>query len=1098
MLRTKNSKSDNSIYKFTVPNLLEIQRASYCWFLEKGLVDELEFFSAIKDYSNELQLNFITKFYTIKQPRYTLNETKRRDTTYSIRVFIRARLTHLEKGKWHEKRVFVGEIPLMTNNGTFIVNGIERVVINQIIRSPGIYFKAERDKEGAKIASANIISNRGSWIRFESGADQLVTVHIDKAKKFSAYLLFRALGLKDKEISTRIDSLQAYNVLIASGIDEDYKKLTKDECLLKIHTTLRPDEQATVNGCRQLIYTKLFDPKRYDLGKVGRLKMNERLNLDKEQSVYVLTPNDLLVIVNQLINFRDSSLVSDDIDHLGNRRIRSVGELLVNQVRVGLTRLERIVRDRMIMCEPKQLRVRTLVNPKPLAASIREFFGSNPLSQFMDQTNPLAELTHKRRLSVLGPGGITRDRAGYLIRDIHPSQYGRICPIETPEGPNAGLIGSLATYGRINSYGFIETPFYKVKHGTVLKNLPPVYLDAHTEDKFHLAAGDVEVNSQNRIKRDQIPVRYQNEIIIVPSKKVDYIAVSPLQVVSLATSLIPFLEHDDANRALMGSNMQRQSVPLIYAEAPLVGTGLEAQIARDSGTTILSLTAGKVLYTNAGKIQTRDKKGNILTYILNKYQRSNQDTCMTQKVLVSANEKIYHGQVLADGTATEGGELAVGQNILIAYMPWEGYNYEDAFVINERLIYDDLHTSIHIEKFEIESRQTKLGVEEITRDLPNLSEQSVSQLDENGVVHIGSWVESDDILVGKLTPKEESECLPEGKLLRAIFGEKSRPVRNTSLKLPHGTCGRVLDIKIFSRSKHDDLPPGTNEIIKIYIAQIRKIHVGDKMAGRHGNKGIISKILPRQDMPYLPDGTPVDILLNPLGVPSRMNVGQIFESLLGLAAEHLHTRFKVIPFDEMHGIEASRGLVNKKLKQAAQIKPWLFSMHHPGKIILTDGQTGQAFDNPITVGRAYMLKLVHLVDDKIHARSTGPYSLVTQQPLGGRAQQGGQRVGEMEVWALEAFGAAYTLQELLTIKSDDMHGRNETLSAIVRGYPIPRPGIPESFKVLLRELQALCLDIAAYRCDTLFSANDQEVDLMAEPLENNSMQKLIQDIQDAY
>ena len=1079
--------ANKNLYKCLVPNLLEIQRSSYCWFLEKGLVQELENFSAIKHYSDDLELNFATKFYTIKQPHYNLVETKRRDATYSVRIFIQARLNYMSRTNLHERRVFLGDIPLMTNNGTFIVNGIERVIINQIVRSPGIYYKTEVDKNGSKIYLASLISNRGSWIKFEIDKDEIINIRIDKAKKFSVYIFLKALGLEDYEILSGLEIPSYFNKTRNLNTD-----ITIDECLLEIHNRLRPEESTTIKGGQQLLYSKFFDPKRYDLGYIGRHKLNQRLNLSLSHDIRVLTPIDILAIINYLIKFATTPTPSDDIDHLGNRRVRSIGELLGNQVRVGLSRLERIVRERMAICEQSQLRVSTLVNPKPLAASVREFFGSNPLSQFMDQTNPLAELTHKRRLSVLGPGGITRDRASFLIRDIHPSQYGRICPIETPEGPNAGLIGSLATYSRVNSYGFIETPFYKVKKGKVLKDIMPIYLDAIAESTFRLAAGDLQITKQNQIKNESVPVRYQSELVTVLAKNVDYIAVSPLQVVSLATSLIPFLEHDDANRALMGSNMQRQSVPLIYADAPLVGTGLEAQTARDSGMAILSLSNGKVISVCEDRITVKDTYGNTLTYILTKYQRSNQDTCLNQKALVSLNEKICQGQVLADGTSTEGGELAVGQNILIAYMPWEGYNYEDAFVISERLIYDDLHTSIHIEKFEIEARQTKLGPEEITRDLPNVNEQLVSKLDENGIIHIGSWVESGDILVGKLTPKGESDYLPEGKLLRAIFGEKSRDVRNTSLKLHHGAYGRVLDIKIFSRAKQDELSSGTNEVIKIYIAQVRKIHIGDKMAGRHGNKGIISKILPRQDMPYLPDGTPVDILLNPLGVPSRMNVGQIFESLLGLAAEHLNAKFKIIPFDEMNGVEASRGFVNHKLKQAAKKKPWLFSTYHPGKMVLTSGQTGAVFDNPVTVGRAYMLKLVHLVDDKIHARSTGPYSLVTQQPLGGRAQQGGQRLGEMEVWALEAFGAAYTLQELLTIKSDDMQGRNEALNAIVKGHPIPRPGTPESFKVLLRELQALCLDIAAYQIDKNSATNvDKEINLMEEAKEISADRTLI-------
>jgi len=1065
-----------NIYKYFLPNLLDVQRTSYCWFLEKGLIQELETFSVIRDYLGDLELNFATKFYTIKAPRHTLDDVKRKDITYSVRIFIRAQLNYLDGTERQEKQVFLGEIPLMTNSGTFVVNGIERIIINQIVRSPGIYYKSEADKQGIRIYTASLISNRGTWIKFEIDKDDLIYIKIDKAKKFSVYLFLKALGLGHQEILNNIDNTRYF-----SKTSYGNENLTPSNCLIELHNNLKPEEPATIKGCQQLLYSKFFDPKKYDLGYVGRHKLNQTLNLNIDSNIRILTSRDLISIVNQLIKFRFMPIVSDDIDHLGNRRIRSIGELMANQIRIGLNRLERIVRERMAICEHTYLRVNTLVNPKPLAASIREFFGSNPLSQFMDQTNPLAELTHKRRLSVLGPGGIARDRAGFLVRDIHPSQYGRICPVETPEGPNAGLIGSLATYGKINSYGFIETPFYRVKQGQVLRNSPPLYLDAIIEDQFKLAAGDVAIGSDGVIKSAIIPVRHRQEIITVGKNEVEYIAISPIQMVSLATSLIPFLEHDDANRALMGSNMQRQSVPLLFADAPLVGTGLESQTARDSGMVILSFNCGKVAKLSKGQIAIRDKNGNYLHYPLAKYQRSNQDTCINQKAIVLLHEKVTIGQVIADGTSTESGELAVGQNILIAYMPWEGYNYEDAFVINERLLYDDLHTSIHIEKFETESRQTKLGPEEITRELPNINEQALSKLDENGVIHIGSWVESGDILVGKLTPKGESDYLPEGKLLRAIFGEKSRDVRNTSLKLSHGSYGRVLDVKIFSRTNQDDLPPNINEIIKVYIAQIRKVQIGDKIAGRHGNKGIVSKILPRQDMPYLPDGTPVDILLNPLGVPSRMNVGQIFECLLGLAAEHLNARFKIIPFDEMNGIEASRGLVNSTLTEAAQIQPWIFSKYHPGKMMLTDGQTGKLFDNPVTVGRAYVLKLVHLVDDKIHARSTGPYSLVTQQPLGGRAQQGGQRLGEMEVWALEAFGAAYTLQELLTIKSDDMQGRNETLNAIVKGQPIPRPGTPESFKVLLRELQALCLDIAAYKIDgrTLVTG-DKEVNLMAE------------------
>jgi DNA-directed RNA polymerase subunit beta len=896
------------VYKYLLPNLLEIQRSSFCWFLELGFLQELDKFSVIRDYLNELELNLSSKFYKIRPPKYSLVESKRRDTTYSVRIYTLAKLVYLARlYDTTENEVLLCDLPLMTNEGTFLVNGIERIIINQIVRSPGIYYKTDSDKQNFRHYTASLISNRGTWVKFEMDKDDFIHVKIDKAKKISAYVFLKAVGLSNSDIFNQLDHPEYFKKTF-----KEYDSISLIDTFLEIHNKLRPGEPATVKAGQQLLYSRFFDPKRYDLGRVGRYKINTRLNLAVDKSVHILTSKDLIQIINELINFRLAPTIEDDIDHLGNRRIRSVGEMLQNQIRIGLNRLERIAQERMTICEQKYVRVNFLVNPKPLVSSIREFFGSNPLSQFMDQTNPLAELTHKRRLSVLGPGGITRDRAGFAVRDIHPSQYGRICPIETPEGPNAGLIGSLSTYGRVNSYGFIETPFYKVEKGRVLQNSYPIYLDATVEDKYRLAAGDIEIGVDGFIQNKTIPVRYRQDLISVASTEVDYIAVSPIQVVSLAASLIPFLEHDDANRALMGSNMQRQSVPLLYPEAPLVGTGLEGQTARDSGMTVLSACYGKVLQINYGKIIIKDKKYTTFTYNLTKYQRSNQDTCINQRSLVSINEKVATGQIIADGASTEGGELSVGQNILIAYMPWEGYNYEDAFVISERLLYDDLFTSIHIEKFEIEVRQTKLGMEEVTRDLPNVSEHSIRNLDNNGIVKIGTWVDSGDILIGKLTPKGESDYPPEGKLLRAIFGEKSRDVRNTSLKLPHGTCGRVLDVKIFSRANRDDLPPGTDEILKVYIAQTRRIQIGDKMAGRHGNKGIISKILPRQDMPYLPDGTPIDMMLNPLGVPSRMNVGQIFECLLGFAADKLNIRFKIVPFDEMYGPEASRALVNKK------------------------------------------------------------------------------------------------------------------------------------------------------------------------------------------
>ena len=995
-----------------------------------------------------------------------------------MQVYVPARLINKETGTIKEQEVFIGDLPLMTDRGTFIINGAERVIVNQIVRSPGIYYKSETDKQGRRSYSGSLISSRGAWVKFETDKNDLVWVRVDKTRKIPAHVFLKAMGLSDTDIYNGLRNPEYLKKTFR--FEGNY---TTEEALIQIYTKLRPGEPSTVNGGQQLLYSRFFDPKRYDLGKVGRYKLNKKLRLNIPESIRVLTPQDTLSAIDYLINLKFDMGEIDDIDHLGNRRVRSVGELLQNQVRIGLNRLERIVRERMTICDVNSLTPNTLVNPKPIISSIREFFGSSQLSQFMDQTNPLAELTHKRRVSALGPGGLTRDRAGFAVRDIHPSHYGRICPIETPEGPNAGLIGVLATHARINAYGFIETPFYKVSDGKVISHLDPIYLTADQEDTLRIAPGDISVNSEGYLKKETIEIRYRQEFTTTKPNQVDFIAISPIQVISIATSLIPFLEHDDANRALMGSNMQRQAVPLLYPESPLIGTGLEAQVARDSGMVIVSQFDGKVSYVSADKICVTDLEGKEISYNLQKYQRSNQDTCINQRPAVWLGESVVSGQVIADGAATEGGELALGQNILVAYVPWEGYNYEDAFLISERLVYNDVYTSVHIEKYELEARQTKLGSEEITRDLPNVSDYSLRKLDDNGIITVGSWVESGDILVGKITPKGESDQPPEGKLLRAIFGEKTRDVKDTSLRVPNGGKGRVLDVRIFTREKGDDLPTGANIVIRVYVAQSRKIQVGDKMAGRHGNKGIISKILPRQDMPYLLDGTPVDIVLNPLGVPSRMNVGQIFECLLGLAAENLNKRFKIIPFDEMYGAEASRVLVNDQLKNASinNNNDWLFSSEHPGKMILFDGRTGEKFDNPVTVGISYMLKLVHLVDDKIHARSTGPYSLVTQQPLGGKAQHGGQRLGEMEVWALEAFGAAYTLQELLTVKSDDMQGRNETLNAIVKGKPIPRPGTPESFKVLMRELQSLGLDIGAYKIETLLDGQTRgiEVDLMS-------------------
>ena len=1076
---------------FLLPDLIDIQRSSFRWFLEEGLIEELNSFSPITDYTGKLELHFLGNNYKLKQPKYDVDEAKRRDSSYAVQMYVPTRLINKETGEIKEQEVFIGDLPLMTDRGTFIINGAERVIVNQIVRSPGVYYKSEVDKNGRRTYSASLIPNRGAWLKFETDRNGLVWVRIDKTRKLSAQVLLKALGLSDNEIFESLRHPEYFQKTI-----EKEGQFSEDDALMELYRKLRPGEPPTVSGGNQLLESRFFDPKRYDLGRVGRYKINKKLRLSIPDTTRVLTPIDILAAVDYLINLEFDMGSIDDIDHLGNRRVRSVGELLQNQVRVGLNRLERIIRERMTVSDPDTLTPASLVNPKPLVAAIKEFFGSSQLSQFMDQTNPLAELTHKRRLSALGPGGLTRERAGFAVRDIHPSHYGRICPVETPEGPNAGLIGSLATHAKVNQYGFLETPFRPVEKGIVQFDKTPVYMTADEEDDLRVAPGDLPIDENGQILGKKVTVRYRQEFASTTPDQVDYVAVSPVQIVSVATSLIPFLEHDDANRALMGSNMQRQAVPLLKPERPLVGTGLEAQAARDSGMVVVSRTDGEVVYVDATKIRIRVKSKEItgesqttatpqeIEYPISKYQRSNQDTCLNQRPLVRFGDRVVAGQVLADGSSTEGGELALGQNITVAYMPWEGYNYEDAILICEKLVQDDVYTSIHVEKYEIEARQTKLGPEEITREIPNVGEDALRQLDEQGIIGKGAWVDSGDILVGKVTPKGESDQPPEEKLLRAIFGEKARDVRDNSLRVPNGEKGRVVDVRVFTREQGDELPPGANMVVRVYVAQKRKIQVGDKMAGRHGNKGIISRILPVEDMPYLPDGSPVDIVLNPLGVPSRMNVGQVFECLLGWAGANLGLRFKITPFDEMYGEESSRTIVHGKLAEAREEtgKDWLFDPEQPGKIQLYDGRTGEPFDRPVTVGIAYMLKLVHLVDDKIHARSTGPYSLVTQQPLGGKAQQGGQRFGEMEVWALEAFGAAYTLQELLTVKSDDMQGRNEALNAIVKGKAIPRPGTPESFKVLMRELQSLGLDIAVHKVELQSdgSSLDVEIDLMAD------------------
>jgi DNA-directed RNA polymerase subunit beta len=1057
-----------------LPDLAEIQKASFRWFIEEGLAEELKAFSPIKDYTGRLELHFLTNYsfedHTEPNKPKTPEEARALDASFTKKLRIQMRLVNREIGEIKEQEIYVGDIPMMTDRGTFIINGAERVIVSQIVRSPGIYYKRDVDTNGKRTFSATLIPNRGAWLKFETDSNDIIYVKIDKNRKLPATTLLRALGYSDSEMET----IFRHHDFLKKTLEKDNNK-TREESLIEVYRKLRPGDPPSVAGGQSILDSRFFDDKRYDLGRVGRYKLNKKLGLNVPEINRTLTPEDIVAAVDYLIALNFDEGQADDIDHLGNRRIRSVGELLQNQFRIGLTRLERIVRERMTLQDADTLTPANLLNTKPLVAAIREFFGSSQLSQFMDQTNPLAELTHKRRLSALGPGGLSRERAGFAVRDIHPSHYGRICPVETPEGPNAGLIGSLATHARVNAYGFIETPYWKVENGIVTTKKD--YLTADEEDRFRVAPGDVSVNDDGTFAVESIPVRYKAEFIQTAPEEVDYIGVSPIQIVSVGTALIPFLEHDDANRALMGSNMQRQSVPLVQTERAMVTTGIEKQAAKDSGMVIVSDIEGKVEYVTANAIHIRTGDKRLVKYRLNKFQRSNQDTCLNQKPIVNVGDNVEPGQIIADGAATKLGELAVGRNLLVAFMPWEGYNFEDAILISQRLVYDEVMTSIHIEKLEIDARSTKLGPEEITREVPNVSEESLRHLDESGIVRVGSRVYPDDILVGKITPKGESEHPPEEKLLRAIFGEKARDVRDNSLRVPHGEGGRVVDVKVFDREKGDELPPVANKVVRVYIAQKRKISVGDKVAGRHGNKGIVAKILPQEDMPYLPDGTPVDIVLNPLGVPSRMNVGQTFETLLGFAGMLTECRYEVPPFDEMFKPEASSVMVHEELAKGKAKKNanWV---DDTGKVTLYDGRTGNAFDSLVAVGKIYMMKLVHLVDDKIHARSTGPYSLVTQQPLGGKAQFGGQRLGEMECWALEAFGAAYSLQEMLTIKSDDVNGRSKAYESIVKGENLKRPGIPESFKVLVRELQSIGLDVSVAKRTR--DGHEIEVDLMTE------------------
>ena len=1064
-----------------LPDLIEVQKKSFEQFLKEGLKEELLSFSPIKDYTGRLELHFLPN-YTFDKPKYTIEEARIHDATYAKQLRVMMRLVNRDSGEIKEQEVYIGDIPTMTDKGTFIVNGAERVIVSQIVRSPGIYYKKEVSPTGKRLYNATLIPNRGAWLKIETDANDLVYVKIDKNRKILATTLLKALGITPVEMET----LFTHFDFLKKTLDKD-TAATTDEALVEVYKKLRPGDPATPAGGRSILEARFFDEKKYDIGKVGRYKLNKKLGLNLPETQRTITIQDIVAGIEYLINLTYDEGQLDDIDHLGNRRIRSVGELLQNQFRVGLSRIERIVKERMTLQDSETLTPLNLLNTKPLVASLKEFFGSSQLSQFMDQTNPLAELTHKRRISALGPGGLMRERAGFAVRDIHPSHYGRLCPVETPEGPNAGLINSLATHARVNDYGFIETPFFVVKDGQVTDEVH--YLTADEDENYRVAPADIELTKDRKIKESYVPVRYRSEFTMGESTKVDYVGVSPIQIISVATSLIPFIEHDDANRALMGSNMQRQAVPLLVTQRPVVGTGLEGRVAKDSGMVAVSTVDGMVVKVMGEEIHIKDKDGNIHQYQLLKYVRSNQDTCINQKPLVKEGDKVKAGDVIADGASTNMGELSLGKNVLVAYMPWEGYNYEDAILINERLVYDDVFTSLHIEKLEIDARQTKLGPEEITREIPNVSEDSIRHLDERGIVRIGARVYADDVLVGKITPKGESEHPPEEKLLRAIFAEKARDVKDNSLRVPHGEGGRVVDVKVFDREKGDELPPGANTVIRVYIAQKRKVSVGDKLSGRHGNKGIVSRILPKEDMPFLPDGTPIDIVLNPLGVPSRMNVGQTYEHLLGLAAYLTGNHYESPLFDEMYG--ANQSEMNTKAELIKGIKEkgidWV---REDGKVILYDGRTGEPFDEPIAVGISYILKLVHLVDDKIHARSTGPYSLVTQQPLGGKAQFGGQRFGEMEVWALEAYGAAYTLQEMLTIKSDDVNGRSRAYEAIVKGDNIPRPGIPESFKVLVRELQSIGLDIAVSK------KGGEEVDLMSDTddLRKSAPKRVLSDI----
>ncbi|MFC4025677.1 DNA-directed RNA polymerase subunit beta [Oceanobacillus longus] len=1132
-----------------LPNLIEIQTASYEWFLEEGLKEMFKDISPIEDFTGNLSLEFVD--YSLGEPKYPVDESKERDVTYNAPLRVKVRLINNETGEVKEQEVFMGDFPLMTDTGTFIINGAERVIVSQLVRSPSVYFNEKIDKNGKRGIAATVIPNRGAWLEFETDAKDVAYVRIDRTRKLPITVLLRALGFgTDQEI---IDLL-GENEYLRNTLEKDNTETT-EKALLEIYERLRPGEPPTVDNAKSLLVSRFFDPKRYDLAHVGRYKMNKKLHiknrlfnqvlaesvvdpetgevlaergerlerklLDKilpylereedrfgerviephdgvlEDEIYIqsvkildptdpngereltvignggatkdtknITPADIMASISYFFNLLYKVGDTDDIDHLGNRRLRSVGELLQNQFRIGLSRMERVVRERMSIQDTSSVTPQQLINIRPVIASIKEFFGSSQLSQFMDQTNPLGELTHKRRLSALGPGGLTRERAGFEVRDVHYSHYGRMCPIETPEGPNIGLINSLSSYAKVNKFGFIESPYRRVDPETGKVTNQIDYLTADEQDNYIVAQANAPLTDDSTFVNEEVIARFRDDNIIVSRDKIDYMDVSPKQVVSAATACIPFLENDDSNRALMGANMQRQAVPLMKPQAPIVGTGMEYVNGKDSGAAVICLNDGiverveakEVLVRRVSEVDGKEVQGDLEHYKLQKYKRSNQGTCYNQRPIVSEGDRVTKGEVLADGPSMEDGELALGQNVLVGFMTWEGFNYEDAIIMSERLVKDDVYTSIHIEEFESEARDTKLGPEEITRDIPNVGEDALKNLDEQGIIRVGAEVTDGDILVGKVTPKGVTELSAEERLLHAIFGEKAREVRDTSLRVPHGGGGIVLDVKIFNREDGDELPPGVNQLVRAYIVQKRKIHEGDKMAGRHGNKGVISKILPEEDMPFMPDGTPIDIMLNPLGVPSRMNIGQVFELHLGMAARTLGIHVASPVFDG-----ATEEDVWETLDEAG--------MPRDAKTVLYDGRSGEAFDNRVSVGIMYMIKLAHMVDDKLHARSTGPYSLVTQQPLGGKAQFGGQRFGEMEVWALEAYGAAYTLQEILTVKSDDTVGRVKTYEAIVKGDNLPEPGVPESFKVLIKELQSLGMDVK------MLNSTEAEIDL---------------------